>query len=311
MRRGLAVGWVGVLALLAAPAFAQGEAPVEATSLLGRPLVRPALDAETRTRLEADLARAQADFDAAPDSADAAIWLGRRLAYLGRHREAIAVFTAAIARHPEDVRLYRHRGHRRITLRELARAEGDLAYAADLIRERGLVDEIEPDGAPNPHGIPVSTTHFNIYYHLGLARSLRGDFAGALAAYELCRSTIGDSSDRLVATTYWHWQTLMRLGRTQEAADALLPIRAGLEVIEDQSYLELLLLYKGELAPEELLARSAGAVDLATRLYGVGAWHLLHGESERARELFEEALATPQWGAFGYLAAEAELARLR
>ena len=35
-----------------------------------------------------------------PESADAAVWLGRRYAYLGRYREAIDAFTRGLAAHP-------------------------------------------------------------------------------------------------------------------------------------------------------------------------------------------------------------------
>ena len=66
----------------------------------------------------------------APDSADAAIGLGRRHASLGQFREAIDVYTRALAKHPKDARLYRHRGHRYITVRELDKAVADLTRAA-------------------------------------------------------------------------------------------------------------------------------------------------------------------------------------
>src|SRR5690348_16204327 len=107
-----------VMLLLLAAGTNQAAAQPEATSLLGRPLMAPNLPAERRAALEKDLAAARADLERNPDSADAAIWVGRRTAYLGRYRDAIAVFTAALAKHPSDPRLYRHRGHRYITVRD-------------------------------------------------------------------------------------------------------------------------------------------------------------------------------------------------
>src|SRR3954468_6126157 len=100
---------------LAAPAAAQLP---EATSLFGKPLVSPPPTGAAKTRLEADLAKAQADYDRDPRSADAAIWLGRRLAYLGRFHGRIAVYSRGIEAHPDEPRLYRHRGHRYITIRK-------------------------------------------------------------------------------------------------------------------------------------------------------------------------------------------------
>ena len=79
----------------------------EATSLSGKPLVSVPPAGAQKARLEADLAKAQADYDRDPSSAEAAIWLGRRLAYLGRFRDAIDAYTRGIARHPAEARLYR------------------------------------------------------------------------------------------------------------------------------------------------------------------------------------------------------------
>ena len=74
----------------------------QAWSLLGEPLLPPELSVEARATHEANLALAEADVTASPEDADAIIWYGRRLAYLGRYREAIAVFTRGIALHPDD-----------------------------------------------------------------------------------------------------------------------------------------------------------------------------------------------------------------
>ena len=110
---------------------ADAEAKPEATSLLGVPLFAPALSPERQKTLEANLAKATADFVKDPDSADAAVWLGRRYGYLGRFREAIDAFSRGLARHPDDARLLRHRGHRYISVREFDKAVADLSRAAD------------------------------------------------------------------------------------------------------------------------------------------------------------------------------------
>ncbi|MGV3515872.1 MAG: hypothetical protein ACO1TH_02195, partial [Luteitalea sp.] len=118
----------------AAPAAAQRTPG--ARSLLGAPLYPREFAPEARARLEANLAEAQARYDADPASADNAIWLGRRLAYLERYRDAIDAFSEGIRRHPEDARLYRHRGHRYLTVREIDRAIADFERAAELVRGR-------------------------------------------------------------------------------------------------------------------------------------------------------------------------------
>src|SRR6185295_11471068 len=91
---------------IAVPIAAAAQTP-EAMSLFGKPLISVPPAGDEKARLEANLARAQADFDRDPASAEAAIWLGRRLAYLGRYRDAIAMFTRGIERHASEPRLYR------------------------------------------------------------------------------------------------------------------------------------------------------------------------------------------------------------
>src|SRR5690349_16959693 len=123
---------------------------------------------------EAKLAEAQEALRKNPDDADALIWVGRRTAYLGRYQEAIEIFSQGIAKHPEDARFYRHRGHRYITVRNLGPAIRDFEKAAALIE--GKPDEVEPDGLPNAKNIPTSTLQSNVWYHLGLSYYLQGDF---------------------------------------------------------------------------------------------------------------------------------------
>lgn len=284
-----------------------GERFVEATSLLGEPLYRPAQDSATRARLEANLAEARAAYDRAPDDADAIIWLGRRLAYLGRYRDAIATFTEGIEKHPGDARMYRHRGHRWITVREFDRAIADLERAAELVR--GEPDEIEPDGAPNRYNVPRTTLQFNIHYHLGLARYLKGDFEGALDAYRACMD-VATNDDMIVAVADWMYMTLRRLGRDEEAAAVLEHVYPDMEIMENDAYHRRLLMYKGLVAPDSLLAGEGDALQLATQGYGVGNWYLYNGDAARAREVFRRVLDIGNWAAFGHIAAEAELSRM-
>src|SRR5688500_14105561 len=82
------------------------ETSVPSPSPTTRPASRtrlppPPLTPERRATLEADLSTAQSAYDVDPKSEDAAIWLGRRLAYLGRYDDAIDTFTRALAAHPE------------------------------------------------------------------------------------------------------------------------------------------------------------------------------------------------------------------
>ena len=287
----------------------QAQTAPQGTSLLGKPLI-PAAPAEAaRERLDANLAAAREQYNKNPNDADAIIWLGRRLAYLGRYRDAIATFTEGMQKHPTDARMYRHRGHRYLTVRELDKATADFSKAAELIA--GKPDEIEPDGQPNAKNIPTSTLNTNIFYHLGLAHYLRGEFEPALKAYRECLR-FSKNPDMLVATTHWLYMTLRRLDRPGEARQALEPISADMEIIENTSYHRLLMLYKGTEKADALASSlAAGSLDAVTIGYGLGNWHLYNGRRDQAMTTFRQIVEgnEAQWPAFGYLAAEAELAR--
>lgn len=280
----------------------------EALSLLGTPLTPPEITGERLEQLTANLEAAQAEFDANPESADAAIWVGRRLAYLGRYRDAIDVYTRGIEQHPDDARLLRHRGHRWLTVREFDRAIDDFNQAAELIRDTD--DEVEPDGQPNERGIPTSTLHFNIWYHLGLAHYLKGDFESARQAYQACMD-VSTNDDSRVATAHWQYMTLRRLGMDAEAEQVLAPFPENTEVIENDSYLQLIRMYQGAQTPEDLIGPDGEeSLEGATQGYGIGNWWYYNGDQARALEMFERVVeGDSQWAAFGYIAAEAEVAR--
>jgi tetratricopeptide (TPR) repeat protein len=290
------------IGVLSAPAAAQKP---EATSLAGKPLFP--IELANRPKLEADLDQAEKDLAAKPNDVNALIWVGRRQAYLWRYQDSIATFSKAIALEPNNPRPYRHRGHRYITTRQFDRAIADFEKAASLIK--GTPDEIEPDGAPNPTGKPRSSLHFNIWYHLGLAYYLKGDYQKAANAYAECMK-VSTNDDAVTATSDWLWMTLMRLNRKDEAAKVLERITPKMEILENGSYHRRLLMYKGLEKPEALLdPANADDLTIATQGYGVGNWYYVTGNRERAREIFQKVVAGRQWSAFGYIAAEADLQR--
>ena len=286
-------------------------APAEAVSLMGDTLVQPQLDDATRARMESDLARARSDLAARPNDPDALIWVGRRLGYLSRYREAIDVFTEGTRQFPGDARMLRHRGHRYISVREFAKAIRDLDRAAELMA--GKPDAVEPDGQPNARGIPIGSLQSNVWYHLALAHYLLGDWDAAVRA---ARAGIGVSNnpDRLVSQTHWLYMALRRAGRLAEAAAALEPIRQGFDIIENQSYYRLTLAYKNgvprSLVDSVLTVGAANPSD-ASFAYGVANWALYNGDTTRAVRAFEQLISGGSWASFGYIAAEADLARLR
>lgn len=278
-------------------------APVgaQALALTGQPLA--SADPAPEIKAKYDAARRSAE--AAPADADKLIWHGRWAAYAGDHREAIRVFTRGIARFPGDARFLRHRGHRYISIRAFDRAVRDLDKAVSLIE--GKPDEVEPDGNPNPRGIPVSTLHSNVYYHLGLAYYLSRDLEKALAVYRRGLAT-APNDDMRVATAHWLYMTLRRLGREEEAKASLEPIRPDMDIVENEVYHRLCLFYKGGLGEEAIAGPGGEATTNDAAAYGLGNWRLCNGDADGARAVFRRILEGRSWASFGYIAAEAEVA---
>jgi tetratricopeptide (TPR) repeat protein len=291
----------------AAPPSNGPAAPrAEALSFSGQPLFTPAIPPDARAAMERQLAEARAAYEADPSDAEALIWLGRRLAYLGQYRAAIDVFGEGIAKHPRDPRFYRHRGHRFITTRQINRAIADLETAAELMRSRP--DEVEPDGQPNEYNIPVSTLQTNVWYHLALGHYLRHDFASAVPVWRRAVDA-ATNDDMLVASADWLYMTLRRAGRDVEAAALLERITPDMRILENRAYHRRLLMYKGLLSPDSVMpANTDDPVQLATYGYGVANWYLYNGDRFTAETLFRRIVQGGNWAAFGFIAAEAELA---
>ena len=270
--------------------------------------IAPQLTAAAKQKYSENLSLAAGNVAAQP-TADNIIWYARRKGYLGKYKDAVDALTIALKQFPNDARMYRHRGHRYITLRCFDDAIRDFEKAGKLVK--GKSDEVEPDGMPNAQNIPTSTLQSNIWYHLGLAYFLKGDFKKALAAYKECMK-VSKNSDMLAATSHWYYMTLRRLEKNKDAERLLEPINGDFEVIENADYLKLLRLYRGEVKGDALMSEmgdKAETLGNASLGYGVGNWYLYNGDRDKAMDIFRKITAGNQWASFGYIAAEAEITR--
>jgi Flp pilus assembly protein TadD len=232
------------------------------------------------------VARAERARAAEPLEVQRYIQLGIAQAGARQMREAVQTFTRALAVAPDDPMLYRWRGHRHLSLREFDQA------MADLTRGYGL-----------------DSTNYGILYHLGVLRFVRGDFNAAADAFARAQPRAPDGGE-LAGSTDWLWMSLQRAGRTREAA-AMLARRPD-TLPTTAAYATRLKLYRGEIGPDALFTPSdTSDVDVATLSYGLGNWYLVKGDTARARAQFERSIKSGGWPAFGFIASEAELARLR
>jgi tetratricopeptide (TPR) repeat protein len=268
-----AVAAAVLLSLAAAPAVAQtvqyrSPAGVEYRSL-----------ADT-----GPVARAERALAEDPRNVQRFMQLGVAQAGARQMREAVQTFTRALAVAPNDAMLYRWRGHRNLSVRNLD------ASMADLTRGYGL-----------------DSTNYGILYQLGVLRFVRGDFNAAADAFARAQPRAPDGGE-LAGATDWLWMSLRRAGRASEAA-AMLARRPD-TLPAANAYVRRLRLYRGEIGPDALITPSdTGDVDVATLSFGLGNWYLVQGDSARARELFRRAVRSGGWPAFGFIASEAELTR--
>ncbi len=274
-------------------------AGVEALSLSGESLISPAADAATIEKFET----AKEDYDRDSMAAENIIWFGRRTAYLGNYRSAIEIFTEGIEKHPRDARMYRHRGHRYISIREFDRAIADFEAATGLIERQE--NRIEPDGLPNSQNIPLTTTHGNIWYHLGLAYYLKQDWENALRAFQNGYN-LGGNDDNLVSTGHWIYMIYRRMGMPAEAAAALEDISPDMNIVENRSYHELCLLYKGEILIDEMMSANGDDPANAAVAYGLANWFYYNGDVAASAAMLANILAGSSWSSFGFIAAEAD-----
>ena len=244
-------------------------------------------------------------------SLDNLIWIGRREGYLGRYDLAIRTFTKAINEYSDAFEPLRHRGHRYISIREFDMAIEDFEKAVELMKGAEL--KIEQDGMPNKLNIPLSNVQFNVWYHLGLAYYLKGDYEKALEAYKNCLA-VSDNDDLKVATLDWYYMTLVKLGRKDEALKIIEAVGSEMTIIENDAYFKRILMYQGKLNPETLLNTEPGQTDQSlqyvTQGYGLGNYYLAKGDTVMAVNVFENVLKSGYWSAFGYIAAEMELSKL-
>ncbi|MEM8710416.1 MAG: hypothetical protein AAGG01_05655 [Planctomycetota bacterium] len=294
-----------LLAVVGCLGCASSSPPPAAISLLGEPLARTGPDGLAADWMQAETDAAHLAWQCDP-SEMRAVWMGRRLAYMGHFEHAITWYANAIQTFPESYRLRRHMGHRLLTIRKVQDAITVLEEARALAE--GRPNRLEPDGAPGPEWEPRSTTHGNIEYHLALAYYLSGEWKKAAQAWDTCANRWARTGDERVAATHWLYMSLIRLGERSSADAAVQRLPADLDVLENEAYADLVRLYRGEAQLGDLMGREERSAALD---YGLARWLMDHGDEEAGQALLEDLAGRSGWTAFGVLAAESDVARQR
>jgi tetratricopeptide (TPR) repeat protein len=279
----------------------------EAVSLLGVPLYA----ARDTTGI---IALADQQLAADPRDLTSLINAGIARASARRFNAAIEMFNRALAIYPNEARLYRFRGHRYQTLRRFDDALKDLE-----------------------HAVALDSTNYDISYHLALAYYFMGRHDEAVTVIDKCFSfadnpkwqaveearvnpiwyrscmALKHDDDARAAMLDWKYRALRRLGKHNDARRLARGVGEGWTTQENAPYYRALLFYRGIRDEGSTLdsLRAGGDVAFVTGAAGVATWHLMEGDTTRARALYDEILASGQWPAFGFIAAEVETARMR
>ena len=289
---------------LAAFFFSVGAHAAESVTetLIGTPITEPGWSENTRIRLEIDLEIAKAVMEVAPEREDSHIWMGRRLGYLARWGEAIDAFTEGLEQFPESYKLLRFRGRHLARNREFERAIADYERALELME--GVTDSYEPDGIINTRHQYLGSYRSNLHYYHGQTSWALGDYQATLDG--MTRSAEGplvQHDDRRVATSFWRYLALRKLGRHDEAQQVVDAIPEGLELVENHDYYHGVRFFNGNIDEATLLSNAG-----LNATFGVAMFHLLEGREEKAQQMLTELVTNSSQG---YWPAETELLALR
>jgi tetratricopeptide (TPR) repeat protein len=224
-----------------------------------------------------------------PNNPDFHVGRAKALARLARHAESVEECTTALRLNPKSPVALRDRGHYYINLHRVKDAIPDLKRAEKLDKKDR-----------------------EIYYHLGLAYYIARDFRHAVPAWQGCLA-LASKEDDVISCSAWLYPSLVRAGGHEaEAKKVLERITTEMKPKENTAYFDRLMLFKGAITEEEVAKTIVkDAVSNPTVNYSIGLWHLLNGRHFQARDYFEKAASAEIKYAFGAVAAEAELKRLK
>ncbi len=205
--------------------------------------------------------------------------LGQALCRQLRYRDAIAVYTEAIAMNPEDPEAYRQRAARHIATMQPERAISDLKFC-----------------------LPLSMEKSDIYYRMGIARYLAGQYLEAMDAEQ--KAFPGFDDEMGVAAMFWHTAAAWKAGTEPTL---LKHYRQDMEVGHHTAYHFSMGLAAGETMLEQALERiSKEKSDLEYSIMGYGAAMFAEaaGKNDIAKSLLEAVVKRDGfWISYGYLAA--------
>ncbi len=231
----------------------------------------------------------EAKIEAEPTNGDLWMEKGLMLAGSALYREAGECYSRAIACDPFKGIYYRHRAHRFLSQWRFEDALADFTIASRMIPE-----------------------NWDVWYHLGLSNFLLGNYADAAVAYQTCLE-LSTTEDALIAICDWYYMAKIRLGDREGAVALLDNIQEDFDPGENTAYFRRLLMYKGVVAPADVLPKDLASIDaleLITMGFGLSNYYYYNGEEQKSNEVIDMILKAGDenecYFAFGYLAAKVD-----
>ena len=200
-------------------------------------------------------------------------------------------------------------------MRHLDGAIADFRKAGLLAIGREPMYEIRPewnelDSVPQP---AFTTVQYQTFFLQGVALYAKGD---SRTAYEVLAEAAraAPSTDDLVGALLWLFFSARRLGDGSEGTNVLALVKPEWAARSDRAELRLLFAYKGLISTDSIRAWAmrGRASDRTLYRYGIAYSLLLRPSRREDAELWlEEIRRAPDWTTLPFLAAEADLARLR
>lgn len=233
----------------------------------------------------------------------------------GLIENALQVFGKGIEQFPNTPDLNLYRGIAAVQGRQFATAINDFWKAGKGVEGqrnvKGMLEKTEEEKKID------ATLQYDIYRWMGLAFQCQGDFSNAEKMYEVC-GDFSTNSDLYCMSYYWQYQAYKRANRDKDA-DRILEIIDPKMFITPvtKPYLDALLYYKGAIKESELIdwrklpQSSTEARDWTIKAYAVAVKAFLDKNDSKYLQSLEQIEAIPYWNQMAYIAAEADLHKLK
>lgn len=292
----------------AVPTVNFGEA-VAGTDQNGQSLRTIALDSGFISMKEEPLQETLKSYELHPEEASLRIDLGRRYLELGRYEDAIRMFSTGIAADPESEIDYRYRGECYYHLQQFDRAMSDFEEAKKLAIVQP--NQIEYAVDATSANTPVYNLHYNSYFLLGLVHFIKGEFDLAHRRFGYSWNE-AQNDDLKAKTIFWMFLSLKKTGQENQATVTLDGVNPDMVTIATPVYKDLCTMFKGFISMDDLLKKYQNAPidEYQISRFGVGMWYAFDGQTDKAKQLLNDVVATGLWTSEVYPIAQAELNRL-